>query len=133
MPSSEQLEWPDGLDRAPAFRGPVLAMGRLADTVIALTTDRLEWRDPATGVWTLGPMLESSLGRLRTMVAWHGGAFVAGDAAVAFVRLGSLPSRPLSVPVEIPASARDLAIDDQYLWVATSRGLVRWRLDAIAP
>jgi ligand-binding sensor domain-containing protein len=44
-----------------------------------------------------------------------------------------LPAQPLSVPAEIPAAPRDLAVDDQYLWVATSRGLVRWRLEAIAP
>jgi hypothetical protein len=132
-PGREQLEWPNGLDAAPAFRAPVLAMGRLGDTIVALTTERLEWRDPGTGAWSLGPMLESSLGRLLTMVTWHGGAFVAGDHAVAFVRLGALPAQPLSVPSEIPAPPRDLAIDDQYLWVATSQGLVRWRLEAIAP
>lgn len=130
---SGEVEWPAGLDRAPAYRSPVLALGRLGDTLVALTTERLEWRDPAKGTWTLGPLLESALGRLRTMVAWHGGAFVAGDRAVGYVRLGALPARPLTVPIEIPAAPRDLAVDDQYLWVATSQGLVRWRLDAIAP
>lgn len=132
-PASGQFEWPNGLDRAPAYRSPVLAMGRLADTVIALTTERLEWRDPRSGAWTLGPLLESVLGRLRTMVAWPGGAFVAGDRAVSFVPLGGLPVRPLTVPIEIPAAPRALAVDDEYLWVATARGVVRWRLEVVGP
>ncbi|HTO73747.1 MAG TPA: hypothetical protein VMJ30_08005 [Gemmatimonadales bacterium] len=132
-PATGQLEWPNGLDRAPAYRSPVLAMARLEDTLVALTTERLEWRDPDSGTWTLGPLLESALGRLRTMIAGQNGVFVAGDRAVAFVHLDALPARPLTVPIEIPAAPRDLALDDTYLWVATNQGVVRWRLDAIAP
>ncbi|HKV74031.1 MAG TPA: hypothetical protein VJN95_05905 [Gemmatimonadales bacterium] len=132
-PASGEFEWPNGMDRAPAYRSPVLAMGRLADTLVALTTERLEWRDPASGHWSLGPLLGASLGRLRTMIPWLDGVFVAGDHAVAFVRLLELPARPLTVPIELPAAPRDLAVDDTYLWVATNQGVVRWRLDAIAP
>ena len=128
-----ELSEPAGLDIAPAFHLPILAMATIADTVIALTTQRLEWRDPVTGVWSLGPMLESSLGRLEALVAGRGGVFVAGDRGVGHLKLNGLPGRVLTVPVEIPAPPRDLAIDEEYLWVATNAGVVRWRLDAILP
>jgi ligand-binding sensor domain-containing protein len=128
-----ELSEPAGLDVAPSYHLPVLAMTTIADTVIALTTERLEWRDPVSGAWTLGPMLESSLGRLETITAGRGGVFVAGDRGVGHMTLSGLPGRVLTVPLDLPAAPRDLAVDDDYLWVATSAGLVRWRLDAIVP
>jgi ligand-binding sensor domain-containing protein len=34
---------------------------------------------------------------------------------------------------DLPGPANDLAVDRDYLWVATENGLVRFRLDAIRP
>ncbi|MEO8030048.1 MAG: hypothetical protein ABJC74_15530 [Gemmatimonadota bacterium] len=134
LPGSDRFIYPAGLDSAPPYHAPILALGLQGDTLVALNTERLEWRDPETGGWILGPLLESSFGRLHTMLPRPGGAFVAGDRAVGYVRFQTGGSaRPLTVPIEIPAAPRDLAVDDEYLWVATNRGVVRWRLAAISP
>ena len=34
---------------------------------------------------------------------------------------------------DLPGDSNDLAVDRDYLWVATDGGLVRFRLDAIRP
>jgi hypothetical protein len=33
----------------------------------------------------------------------------------------------------LPGSVTDVAVDDQYLWVGTDAGLVRFALDAVRP
>jgi hypothetical protein len=99
---------------------------------VALTPNQLLWRDPGTRRWTLGPTLSGLLGRLRRFVADGPGFWIAGDRGVAFARLSTPPIRPLR-DGDLPGAANDLAVDDQFLWVATDGGLVRFRLDAIRP
>jgi hypothetical protein len=127
------LVLPAGLDQGPAFRAPVLAIAWLGDTLVALNADRLLYRVPATGQWALGPMIANELGTLRTMVVYADGLFVAGDRGVGFVRVNSSPSRVILVPDDLPSPPRDLAVDDDYLWVATSSGLVRWAVSMVGP
>jgi hypothetical protein len=115
-----------------SLQGAVVDLAPLADTLVALTRDEMLWRDPRTKRWTLGPNLSNLLGRLRRFVAEGPGFWVAGDRGVGFARLGTPPLRPLREG-DLPGAANDLAVDDQYLWVATDRGLVRFRLDAIRP
>jgi ligand-binding sensor domain-containing protein len=90
----------------------------------------LIWRNPRTQAWTLGPNLSALLGRLRRFVAEGSGFWVAGDRGVGHVGLATPPIRPLR-DGDLPGSVNDLAVDKEYLWVATEHGLVRFRLAAI--
>jgi ligand-binding sensor domain-containing protein len=115
-----------------SLQAPVVALGALGDTIVALTRDQMQWRDPQTGAWTLGPNLSAILGGLVAFAADGPGFWVAGDQGVAFARLTSPPIRPLRAG-DLPGVANDLAVDAEFLWVATNAGLVRFRLDAVRP
>ena len=110
----------------------VVALARVADTLVALTTDQFLWRTPGTDDWQLGQPLGATLGRLVAMAPYRDGFFVAGENGIAFATLQSLPQRPL-LAGEHPGRIRDIASDGTYLWVATERGVVRWRIGAILP
>jgi hypothetical protein len=110
---------------------PVLGLAAMADTLVGLGRDQLVWRDPG-GRWTLGPPLSGVLGRLRRFVPDRSGLWVAGDRGVGFVRLNG-PALLVLTEGDLPGLSRDLAVDEQHLWVATDGGLVRFRLDAIRP
>jgi hypothetical protein len=131
IPNQVGLIRPDGMNSASMQVG-VVDLAPLADTLVALTQDQMLWRDPGTRRWTLGPSLSGLLGRLRRFVADGPGFWIAGDRGVAFARLTTPPVRPLR-DGDLPGAANDLAVDDQFLWVATDGGLVRFRLDAIRP
>jgi len=133
LPESPDLERPVGLGPEPSLRQPVVALDWLADTLVALTPDHLMWRDPVTGVWTLGPLLSPQLGRLRTLLPDRRGLWIAGDRGVGAATLATPFPRMLLVGRDLPGEVTDLAVDDEFLWVATLRGLVRWRLEAVRP
>jgi ligand-binding sensor domain-containing protein len=117
---------------SPSLHAGVIDLAPLADTLVALTRDELLWRNPRSRQWTLGPNLSGLLGRLRRFVADGPGFWVAGDRGVAFARLSTPPLRPLREG-DLPGAANDLAVDDEFLWIATDAGLVRFRLSAIRP
>ena len=117
---------------AASLQAPVVALGSLGDTLVGLTRDQLLWRNPATGVWTLGPNVSSLLGRLRAFAADGPGFWIAGEQGVGFARLGAAPVRALRQG-DLPGLATDVAVDRRFLWVGTERGLVRFELDAIRP
>lgn len=117
---------------SPSLQAPVVALAALGDTVVALTRDQLLWRDPGTERWILGPNLSGLLGGLVAFVVDGPGFWVAGERGVAFARLTTPPVRPLRQG-DLPGRSNDLAVDADYLWVATDAGLVRFRLDAIRP
>jgi len=127
---SAELIRPRGMDTA-SLQAAVVGLEWLGDTLVALTPEQLLWRSPGGG-WTLGPSLSGTLGRLRTFRAEGNGFWVAGDRGLAYARLKSPPLRPLFAG-DLPGDVYDLAVDPDYLWVATSGGLVRFRLDAIRP
>jgi ligand-binding sensor domain-containing protein len=129
LPGRSGMVRPDGL-ASPSLQVPVVDLAPLADTVVALTRDALLWRNPRSRVWVLGPNLSSLLGRLRRFVPEGPGFWVAGDRGVGFVGLSTPPLRPLREG-DLPGAVNDLAVDDQYLWVATDGGLVRFRLAAV--
>ncbi|MEO8090163.1 MAG: hypothetical protein ABI703_07700 [Gemmatimonadales bacterium] len=131
LPGLGGLVRPEGMT-SPSVQSPVVDLATLSDTLVALTRDELLWRDPKTHRWTLGPNLSALLGRLRRFVPEGPGFWVAGDRAVGFVRLSTPPIRPLR-DADLPGIINDLAVDADYLWVATDRGLVRFRLSAIRP
>lgn len=131
LPGQADVVRPSVLGAA-SLQAPVVALGALGDTIVALTRDQMLWRDPRTGAWTLGPSLSGLLGRLVAFAADGPGFWVAGERGVAFARLATPPIRPLR-DGDLPGTTRDLAVHGDYLWVATSAGLVRFKLDAIRP
>jgi ligand-binding sensor domain-containing protein len=131
LPNRPNMVRPAGLG-SPSLQAGVVDLAPLADTLVALTRDQLLWRDPRTKQWTLGPNLSDLLGRLRRFVADGAGFWVAGDRGVGFARLGTPALRPLREG-DLPGAANDLAVDDEFLWVGTDAGLVRFRLNAIRP
>jgi len=131
LPGGADLVRPAEL-ASPSLQAVVVDLAPLADTLVALTRDELLWRDPRSRRWMLGPNLSNLLGRLRRFVADGDGFWVAGDNGIGFVQLRTPPIRPLQ-PRDLPGAANDLAVDQEYLWVATDGGLVRFRLRAIRP
>jgi ligand-binding sensor domain-containing protein len=131
LPNQPKLIRPAGLSSA-SLQATVVDLAPLGDTLVALTLDQLLWCNPRTGQWTLGPNLSALLGRLRRFVADGPGFWIAGDRGVGFARLDTPALRPLGQG-DLPGAANDLAVDEDFLWIATDGGLVRFRLDAIRP
>ena len=131
LPGGQDVVRPATL-ASPSLQAPVIALGALGDTIVALTRDQMLWRDPRTEAWTLGPNLSAILGGLVAFVSDGPGFWVAGEQGVGFARLGAPPALPLRQG-DLPGAANDLAVDTDFLWVATNGGLVRFRLDAIRP
>lgn len=131
LPGLGGLVRPEGM-ASPSLQVPVVDFATLGDTLVALTRDGLMWRDPKSRRWTLGPNLSPLLGRLRRLVQEGDGFWIAGDQALGFARVNTPPLRPLR-DADLPGAINDLAVDDTHLWVATDRGLVRFRLSVIRP
>jgi hypothetical protein len=118
-----------------ALAQPILAMSALArarDTIVAATDRSLVWRDAAAGAWKELP-LSPALGRPTALAADpDGGMWVGGTLGLARAVLGRAQVRLLTVPFDVPASVRDVAVDGAWLWVATDSGLVRFDRRAAA-
>ncbi len=125
------LRRPAGWGDAPSQQDPVLDLVWRGDTLVALTADRLLWRDPKSGSFTLGPTLGGALGRLHTLVSTPGALYLGGSRGLGVVRLNGPLLRRFTTPGDLPGELTDLAADGEFLWVATRRGLVRFQLDAI--
>jgi len=131
LPDGQDLVRPAALAAA-SLQAPVVALASLGDTIVALTRDELLWRNPGTQAWTLGPNLSGLLGRLHSLAADGPGFWVAGDRGVGYARLNTPPVRSLREG-DLPGVTNDVAVEGDYLWVATDGGLVRFRLDVIRP
>ena len=96
-----------------------------------------EWRsagrDARLRSWWLGPTISTSVGRLRAFASTPGGLWVAAEKGIAFVPFNAMPARIFFAPTDIPGNPLDVAVDDDYLWVASDGGLTRFRLNAIRP
>jgi ligand-binding sensor domain-containing protein len=124
---------PAGLGESPSFRVPVYDLAWKADTLVGMSRDELFWRDPATGAWARSPNLSGVLGQLHRLALHRDGFWVAGDRGVGFATVDRSVLSFLSLGDDLPGIPLDLAVQGDYLWVATDVGVVRWRLDAIAP
>ena len=113
------------------FQEPVLQIAWLGDTLVALARSRLFWRD-SRGGWHHDTELTSVLGDLRSMRVDGPGVWLAGEKGFGFSRPGFPVSRVFGIG-DIPADARDVAVDADYIWVATGNGLVRFAREAIRP
>jgi ligand-binding sensor domain-containing protein len=110
----------------------VIDLAMVGDTLVALTRDSFLWRDPRTRRWALGPNLSALLGRLRRFALDGAGFWLAGDRGLGYARLSAPPLRTLR-DGDLPGAINDLGVDRDHLWVATDRGLVRFRLSDIRP
>jgi hypothetical protein len=132
LPGAEAPGRTPGLRQSAALRSPVLDLAWLADTLVALLPDRLLWREPRSDTWHLAPLLGGAIGRTRRFTLAGNGFIIAGDRGLGFATLRSPLQRPLREG-DLPGPIRDLTADARYLWVATERGLVRFRLAAVLP
>ncbi len=105
---------------------PIFALTSAGTAIVAATDRSLVWRDSASGAWKELP-LSLALGRPTALAADpDGGVWVGGTQGLARVDLARAAVRTLTVPVDLPAAVRDVAVDRTYLWVATDSGLVRF-------
>jgi hypothetical protein len=128
-----ELGLPPELQVAATLGEPVIALAWSGDTLMGLTEDRLIWNDKRIKSWWLGPVISASLGRLRALAPTERGVWVAGEQAVGFVPFNAQPVRQLRFPADLPGRPFDVSVDDDYLWVSTDQGVVRFRLDAVQP
>jgi ligand-binding sensor domain-containing protein len=112
-----------------AAREPVLALAWLGETLVALTPERVISRD-GRGRWQVGPVLSTQVGRLRAFTPDGNGMWVAGERGAGFARLDLPMVRPLLIG-DLPGDPRDVAVDADHVWIATSAGLVRFRREAV--
>jgi ligand-binding sensor domain-containing protein len=120
---------PPELASQPSLKTAVIALARVRDTIVLATSDHFAWRDPATGQWTVVPG-RGDLGQVSAMAGADDGVWIAGSSGVAFWDPARGHFQVLHVPYDVPAAARDLALDPTYLWIATDSGVVRFDRDA---
>lgn len=124
---------PMELETSAALGEPVIAVQWSGDTLMAATQDRIMWRDNRLHSWWLGPTISPRVGRIRSFATAPGGVWVGGEDAVGFVPFNAQPVRLLRYPGDLPGRPIEVAVDDDYLWISTDQGLVRFRLDAVRP
>jgi ligand-binding sensor domain-containing protein len=127
LPGDEELRVPVDVAREPWLHTPILALALVRDRLVAVTPDQFAWRDPQSGTWTL-MHARSDLGAITALAADPDGAgiWLSGMGGVAFWDLVRGTFRVLYAPNDVPAAARDVVADPDYLWVATDSGLVRF-------
>lgn len=128
MPGEAGLAEPEGLTRLVGARVPIRGIGYVADTLVALTDRELLWRDPMNGAWTAGPPF-AGIGRVNTFTFTDDGIWIGGEAGAGFARPTTGLLRRLSVPVDLPGPVTAITVEAEYLWVGTTMGLVRIRME----
>ena len=123
-PGTSDVTVPLDVAEQPALRAPIVALGRIGDTLVAITPDQLAWRDPASRRWTL-LRAPGRIGRVGALAADRSGVWLAATNALAFWDLSPAGFRVLTAPLDVPGPVRDIAVAAPYLWVATDSGLVR--------
>jgi len=114
----------------PALRAPVAALARNADTLVAVFSDQVAWRDPAAGHWTVARP-RAALGTLTAAGSDSGGVWLGGTQGLAWWNMGRGVYRRLAIPGDLPAPVRDVQASPHWVWVATDSGVVRLRRDAV--
>lgn len=133
IPELSGLVRPFSVEETAAFARPIYDFAWMADTLVGVTSDQFVWKAPGEDRWVLGAPISGVLGSLRRLVVEGDGFWVAGDLGVGWTRLDGTPVRPLAVGGDLPGIPLDLAVDVDYLWVATTAGLVRFRLREVRP
>jgi hypothetical protein len=125
-PGAADVLLPAEVAAEPALRAPVVALARSGDTLVAVLEDQVAWRDPVSHAWTvLRP--RAALGTLSAAAGDAGGIWIGGSIGLAFWNVGSGSFRGASIPGDLPAPVRDVAVTAPWVWVATDSGVVRLR------
>ena len=106
-----------------------MAIARVDSLLIAATQD--EVIALVRGRVMASPRLDRGqlvgVGRILALAADGQSIWVAGDRGVAVVSRATGVSRVLPVPSNIPAPALDVMLDRDFVWIATTSGVVRLR------
>jgi ligand-binding sensor domain-containing protein len=129
-PGARQPVVPPAVSNEPGLRYPIVALARVGDTLVAVLEDQVAWRDPAMDRWTL-ERPRAPLGRIGAVAADAGGVWLGGAVGLAWWRIAGKEFRALSIPGDLPAPVRDVAVAAPWVWVATDSGVVRLRRDAL--
>lgn len=121
-----------GWDSVPELRQAIVAVTRVADTLVAATVDRLLWRSPG-GPWRVEPVAVTAVGAIYALAPDAGGVWVGGQGGLARFGFAASDVRAYQVPGDLPGPVRGIAGDRRYLWVATEAGLVRFERSALEP
>lgn len=111
------------------FAEPVIRLAWMGQSLVGLTPTRVIWRDESSQ-WQAGVDYENQLGRLRSLTVDGEGVWLAGERGAGWARLGLPVLRPL-LEGDIPGDARDVAVDEQYVWIAAEGGVVRFTREAL--
>lgn len=133
VPGETDLRQVSGWERMATLRTPVVSLLWRGDTLVALTERELVWRDPRSGAWAIDPDLGGRLGRAHGLADGALGIWIAGARGAGFARLGHPVERVLAVGPDLPDQAWDVSVEGEWLWIATSKGLVRFRRGAVEP
>lgn len=114
-----------GLD----FAEPVIRLAWMGRSLVGLTPTRVIWRNDSSQ-WQAGVDYENQLGRLRSLVVDGEGVWLAGERGAGWARLGLPVVRPV-LEGDIPGDARDVAVDEDYVWIASEGGVVRFTREAL--
>jgi ligand-binding sensor domain-containing protein len=128
LPGASDVAELADLANLPSLRTIILALARVRDTLVLATERELAWRATRSDSVTWSRLtLPPALG-LPLVLAPDpdGGVWLGGTQGLAHVDFANPHIRVLSVPLSVPAGARDILTDDKYLWVATDSGLVRF-------
>ncbi|MBI4503707.1 MAG: hypothetical protein HY700_21415 [Gemmatimonadetes bacterium] len=121
---------PDVADE-PVLSGPIVALVRVADTVVAATPRQIVWKPPA-GRWMVERVLPE-IGDLRSLAPDRGGVWVGGERGFGFFRFNGRGIVTFHSPEDLPGAVRRMAVGGPYLWLATQGGLVRYRRRVLVP
>lgn len=128
LPGRDELQVSDGFRALGGSYGPIVGIGYIADTLVAMTSSQLLWRDRVSGGWSAGPDLSRQLGPLVAFAATPRGAWVGGPRGAAFVRAAGNALQYILAPVQLPGELTSIATRGQYVWIGTRAGLVRFLL-----
>ena len=112
----------------PSLKVLILGIARVGTTLVLMTSGQLSWQTPTPDTWHLTPL--PIVGRPTCIESDEGGVWIGGTTGLAWVDAKTGASRALTIPWDVPAAVRDVAVDRTFLWVATDSGLVRFDRDA---
>jgi hypothetical protein len=123
---------PPGADTLLDLRTAIVAITRVADTVVVATTDRILWRG-GSGAWFVERAGGADVGTIGALAPDSGGVWIGGSGGLARYSFRTRVLTALRAPGDVPGGVRGIAVSRSYIWAATEGGLVRFRRSAVEP
>lgn len=127
---SRELLVPALIASEPQLLDPIIATALVGDTLVVATQQRVLWRAP-DGAWQNEGRIVSNIGLLRKLAPDSGGVWIGGDQGFAFFRFAFREFTFFNARGDIPGRVQDMAVSNEYLWIATEGGLVRFSKRAL--